>query len=168
MTQRLAAEKAKAVFDSHKTVTIGADTVVVLDNKILGKPRDAKDAVRMLTALKGRTHVVITGVAVIDARGKLMTNAAQTDVEFRDYSTAEMESYVATGNPMDKAGAYAIQHPLFRPAKRISGCYFNVVGLPLCTLGEMLRDAGVSLNVKRPSQIPDFCLLSNACPISSG
>ncbi|MSQ31708.1 MAG: septum formation protein Maf [Dehalococcoidia bacterium] len=164
---RLASEKARSVFDSHKKVTIGADTIVVLENKILGKPKDAQDAIRILTALRNRSHSVITGVAIVNANGKLAAKATQTELEFRDYSTAEMESYVATGDPMDKAGAYAIQQPQFHPAKRITGCYFNVVGLPLCTLGEMLRDAGVSLNIKKPSQVPDFCLLSKECPISA-
>lgn len=162
---RLASEKAQAIFKSHKTATIGADTVVVFENKILGKPMDDKDALRMLTALRGRTHSVITGVTVIDAIGELRTSTVQTSVEFRDYSAAEIERYIATGDPMDKAGAYAIQHAQFRPAKRISGCYFNVVGLPLCTLSEMLTDAGISLRVKRPAEVPDFCVSSEICPL---
>lgn len=163
--QRLASEKARAVFDLHNTVTIGSDTIVVFEGRILGKPKDADDALRMLEALRGRTHTVITGVAVIDARGKLTTNTVQTDVEFRDYDAYEMDRYVATGDPMDKAGAYAIQHPQFRPARRITGCCFNVVGLPLCTVSGMLSNAGVTLKIRRPAAIPGFCLSSEVCPI---
>ncbi len=164
---RLASEKARAVFTSHKTTVIGADTVVVFDNEILNKPVDTKDAMRMLMALRGRMHSVITGVAVMDVGGNLKTNASQTSVEFREYTAAEMERYIATGDSMDKAGAYAIQHPQFRPAKRISGCYFNVVGLPLCTLSEMLKTAGIEIKAKKSMEIPDYCLSNNACPVGN-
>lgn len=163
--KRLASEKAKSVSVLHKEVIIGADTVVVFENKILGKPQNANDALRMLTALQGHTHSVITGIAVIDAEGELTTNSVQTDVEFRDYTMAEMESYIDTGDPMDKAGAYAIQHPQFRPARRISGCYFNVVGLPLCALSKMLTDIGISIEIESPAEIPNFCLSSDVCPL---
>ena len=141
---RLAREKAEAVFRElsatgnadHSLVVLGADTTVTLDNHILGKPEDAADAARMLRLLSGRSHHVITGVAVVTADGAEVA-AEVTAVRFLTMSDEEIAAYVANGEPMDKAGAYGIQGFAARWIPRVEGCYFNVVGLPLalvCTL----------------------------------
>lgn len=125
-------------------VVIGADTIVVLDGKVFGKPVDKQDAVRMLTALAGREHMVISGVAVV--RGcQVLTGFSTTAVTIRPLSTAQIERYVATGEPLDKAGAYAIQGRGTLLVESINGCYNNVVGLPLVLLSQLLRQAGVEL-----------------------
>jgi septum formation protein len=113
----------------------------VLDGEILGKPADEADAVRMLRALSGRTHRVITGVAVVSARGAEVA-AETTAVEMRGISDEEIRAYVATGEPMDKAGAYGIQGRAARWIPRIEGCYFNVVGLPVALVSAMLEKHG--------------------------
>ena len=129
-------QAAKAV-DSSLAV-LGADTTVTLDNHILGKPEDAADAVRMLRMLSGRTHRVMTGVALVTA--EFVEVAAEvTAVRFVALSDEEIEAYVATGEPMDKAGAYGIQGRAARWIPRIQGCYFNVVGLPLALVTTMLE-----------------------------
>ena len=119
-------------------VVLGADTTVTLDNTILGKPEDAADAARMLRLLSGRTHRVITGVAVVTAKGAEVA-AEVTAVRFLTLSDAEIADYVATGEPMDKAGAYAIQGRAARWIPRIEGCYFNVMGLPLALVCSLLE-----------------------------
>jgi septum formation protein len=119
-------------------VVLGADTTVTLDNAILGKPEDPADAARMLRLLSGRTHRVITGVALVTAES-VQVAAEVTSVEFLPLSDREIAAYIATGEPMDKAGAYAIQGRAARWIPRVDGCYFNVVGLPIalvCTLLE--------------------------------
>jgi septum formation protein len=123
-------------------VVLGADTTVTLDGHILEKPRDAADAVRMLRMLSGRTHRVITGVAVVSARGSDVA-AEVTAVRFLTPSDEEIAAYVASGEPMDKAGAYAIQGRAAKWIPRIEGCYFNVVGLPLALVAGMLEGQGV-------------------------
>ena len=153
---RLAREKAEAVFreltaanglagkaglDGDSLAVLGADTTVTLDNHILGKPEDAADAARMLRLLSGRTHRVITGVALVTAEGAEVA-AEATAVRFLDLSEEEIAAYVATGEPMDKAGAYAIQGRAARWIPRIEGCYFNVVGLPLALVSTMLESHG--------------------------
>ena len=138
---RLAREKAQVVFDAigdAEAVVLGADTTVVLDGEILGKPVDKADAVRMLRGLSGRTHRVITGLAVVTARGT-EAGAEVTEVWFRELSDAEIVAYVETGEPMDKAGAYGIQGRAGKWIPRIEGCYFNVVGLPLARVSAMLE-----------------------------
>jgi len=143
---RLAREKAEAVFRELTTATptpeknlvvLGADTTVALDNTILGKPEDAADAARMLRLLSGRTHRVITGVAVATEKGTEVA-AEATAVRFLTLSDAEIAAYVAGGEPMDKAGAYAIQGHAARWIPRIEGCYFNVMGLPLALVSSLL------------------------------
>jgi septum formation protein len=138
---RLAREKAEAVYDQlgdASAVVLGADTTVTLDDHILGKPEDAADAARMLRLLSGRTHRVITGVAVVS--GKATEVAAEvTAVRFVTLSDQEIADYVATGEPMDKAGAYAIQGRAARWISRIEGCYFNVVGLPISLVATLLE-----------------------------
>jgi len=140
---RLAREKARAVYDQlaaaePRIAVLGADTTVTLDNHILGKPEDASDAARMLRLLSGRTHRVITGVSLVSAVG-VETAAEVTAVQFLTLSDAEIEAYVATGEPMDKAGAYAIQGRAARWIPRIEGCYFNVVGLPIALVATLLE-----------------------------
>lgn len=125
-------------------VVIGADTIVTVDGQALGKPEDAEDARRMLRMLSGRTHEVITGVAVVDAAtGRMASDAERTLVTFRALSEEEIARYVASGEPMDKAGAYAIQGRGALLVSRIEGCYPNVVGLPLVVLLRLLRPFGV-------------------------
>ena len=136
--QRLARDKARAIFARHPdNVVLGADTVVVVDEHLLEKPRDTHDAARMLRLLSGRTHQVITGVCLV-AAGFERTEAEITEVRFSTLSESEIASYVETGEPMDKAGAYAIQGMASRWVERIDGCYFNVVGLPVPRLYRML------------------------------
>jgi septum formation protein len=160
---RLAREKARAVFDGQGAekqgqrdrgtegqrdrgtegqrdgiVVLGADTTVTLDRHILEKPRDAEDAKRMLRMLSGKTHRVITGVALVDARGSQVA-AETTAVWFAELTEDEIAEYVASGEPMDKAGAYGIQGRAAKWIPRIEGCYFNVVGLPLALVAGMLK-----------------------------
>ena len=157
---RLAREKAEAVFaelmlpagkpgeagpstplrsaQDDKVIALGADTTVVVDGMILGKPVDAADAARMLRMLSGRTHRVITGVAVVGACGTEVA-AEVTAVRFRSLSDEEIAAYIATGEPMDKAGGYAIQGMAARWIPRIEGDYFNVVGLPISLVATMLE-----------------------------
>jgi septum formation protein len=152
---RLAREKAEAVFretgnseqgtvnsGSGELVVLGADTTVTVDGQILGKPEDAVDAARMLRMLAGRTHLVMTGVAVVTAT-RTEVAAEVTAVRFLSLSDAEIAEYIATGEPMDKAGAYAIQGRAAKWIPRIDGDYFNVVGLPLALVSTMLEAAGL-------------------------
>jgi septum formation protein len=145
---RLAREKAQQVAQqvlverpssAPPTLVLGADTVVVCDGEILGKPADAADATRMLLLLSGRTHHVVTGVAVVGEPQVVEVAAEVTQVTVRTLSRQEIAEYVASGEPMDKAGAYAIQGCAARWIPRISGCYFNVVGLPLALVASLLE-----------------------------
>lgn len=140
---RLAREKAEAVaaqpsLQANDAIVLGADTVVVVDDEVLGKPRDAADAARMLRLLSGRTHQVITGVCLVKGAEK-QSAAEVTFVRFTTLSDEEIEAYVATGEPLDKAGAYAIQGRAAKWVPRIQGCYFNVVGLPLALVSSMIE-----------------------------
>lgn len=132
---RLALDKARAVAASlagASVTVLGADTVVVADGCILGKPADAADAHRMLALLRGRRHEVLTAVAAVDAAdGRALADLAITGVWLRAFNAAEAADYVAGGDPLDKAGAYAIQHAGFRPVERLEGSETNVIGLPL-------------------------------------
>jgi septum formation protein len=150
--ERLAREKALAVFASRpQEWVLGADTIVVVGDVILGKPRDAGDAVRMLRMLSGRTHAVITGVCVVgpvasgqwSVASNTKTASETTRVTFSEVSDDEIREYVAGGEPMDKAGAYAIQGMAARWIPRIEGDYSNVVGLPVALVYRMLRGRGV-------------------------
>jgi septum formation protein len=155
---RLAREKAEAVFrelsssdarpqetlDGQPSIAVlGADTTVTLDNAILGKPEDAADAARILRLLSGRTHRVITGVALVTA-DRTEVAAEATAVRFLTLSEQEIAGYIATGEPMDKAGAYGIQGHAARWIPRIEGCYFNVMGLPLSLVCSLLEANGIS------------------------
>jgi|SRR5579863_7500856 len=152
--ERMAREKALAVFRLRPNdFVLGADTIVVVDGEILGKPRDGADAVRMLRLLSYRTHQVVTGVCLAGPR--LRTEERKTEVGFKDVrsettlvtiealSHDDIHAYIATGEPMDKAGAYAIQGRASRWVSRIEGDYFNVVGLPVSLVYKMLREHGV-------------------------
>lgn len=143
---RLSRIKAQAVADTQneQTVILSADTVVVLDGTILGKPKDAADAKKMLTALSGRSHLVLTGVTVWSGSG-IETHCEETEVFLRPMTEAEIGAYIATGEPMDKAGAYGIQGYAALFVEKLVGDYYNVVGLPLCATALMLRRAGISV-----------------------
>lgn len=141
-----AAQKALAglhkVSARDEDIIIGADTIVVYNKKVFGKPKDQRDAASILAELSGKEHQVITGVAVAQ-KNNLWTDFAATKVGFRRLSPAEIEKYVATGEPLDKAGAYGIQGKGLLLVEYINGCYANVVGLPLVTLFKLFDRAGV-------------------------
>jgi septum formation protein len=140
--QRLAQEKALAIAKKRPDdAVLGADTVVVIEHQILNKPVDAADAARMLRLLSGRTHQVITGVCVV-ANGQSLVDSEITSVTMSEISEREVSEYVETGEPMDKAGAYAIQGRASRWIPRIEGDYSNVVGLPIARVYRMLQQAG--------------------------
>jgi septum formation protein len=147
MVSRLAKEKACAVAaqqtSGNAAIIVGADTCVELGGEIFGKPRDAADARAMLTRLAGRTHRVVTGICAIRVPDAVMRSAVEiTAVTFAPLDESEIAVYVASGEPMDKAGAYAIQGRAGRHITRIEGCYFNVVGLPLARLCSLLKKMG--------------------------
>ena len=160
----LALRKARALASGRAerptATVIGADTIVVLDGRMLGKPRDDDEAAAMLTALRGRTHQVVTAVAVL-AGGREALEAVTSAVTMREYEDDELARYIARGEPFDKAGGYAIQDPELAPAASIDGCMCAVIGLPLWTLRTLLRDAA-ALEAQPPSL--DRCA---ACPLRS-
>lgn len=131
---------------SSSDVIIGADTIVLLGSEILGKPKDHSQAHRMLARLSGKMHLVITGISVLDMRsGRVFHGSEVTEVYFRRLLRNEIDAYIKSGEPMDKAGAYGIQGLGALLVKRINGCYFNVVGLPLLTLSKLLNKCGVRI-----------------------
>lgn len=136
---RLAEEKARAVSAGADEVVLGADTTVVIDDTILGKPEDPADAARMLQALSGRRHEVMTGVCLLGGE-RIVKRSASTAVWFEHLTDSEIAEYVASGEPMDKAGAYGIQGLASRFIKRIEGSYSNVVGLPVALIYRLLKD----------------------------
>ena len=131
-------QKSAAVQAEPDDIVITADTMVFLDDERLGKPRDEADALRMLTELQGRRHTVCTGVTVRQG-DRILTESEETGVFFRPASEAELRAYIATGEPMDKAGAYGIQGGAALFCERMVGDYYNVMGLPVCRLGQVLR-----------------------------
>ena len=144
--RRLAREKAEAVlprYHNHQVI-VGSDTTVAIGDDILGKPVDLDDARQMLVRLRGITHEVFTGIAVVRVSdGKIWTDVVRTEVPMRAYSAGEVENYIQTGDCLDKAGAYAIQNPYFQPVASMAGCYASVMGLPLCSLSRLLKKAGI-------------------------
>ena len=139
-----ACAKAQAVSIDHQGVIIAADTLVVVDEVVLGKPESRDDARRMLEALSGREHSVFTGLCVLSTTsGEERSAVERTFVQFRDLEADEIEAYIQSGEPDDKAGGYAIQGRAALFVERIRGDYFNVMGLPLCRLGLLLREVGV-------------------------
>ncbi len=137
----LALKKAQCVAKQVKDgIILGADTIVVLDGEMLGKPTDGEDAVRMLARLSGRTHTVYTGIALAEPSGRNLVEVEATEVTFRKIPEEEIREYVDGGSPLDKAGAYGIQDDYGAVfVTRIEGCYYNVVGLPLARLYEMMK-----------------------------
>jgi nucleoside triphosphate pyrophosphatase len=136
--RRLARAKADAAWEDRREIVLGADTIVVLDQTVLEKPRDAADARAMLRCLAGREHTVITGICLRHPGGVDVDSTA-TRVRFSPLTDAEIEAYVASGEPMDKAGAYAIQGLASKFVEHVEGCYFNVIGLPLSQVYRYLK-----------------------------
>jgi septum formation protein len=163
---RLAEQKAQvsANFAPFNGLVLAADTTVADGTLLLGKPSDAEDARRMLLRLRGRIHQVHTAIEVsIPSRGVKRQVICSTDVHMRKYSDEEIQAYLETGDPLDKAGAYGIQHPDFRPVIKFSGCFASVMGLPLCHFERLLRTMGFG----ERKEIPYVCQehLSYSCPI---
>ena len=164
--RRLAEAKARAVIEraQPEQIVIGADTSVVIDGEILGKPLDSDDARKMLRRLRGRAHQVYTGIAALRVRdGRLLTGVCVTDVPMRAYADREIEAYILSGDPLDKAGAYGIQNPDFQPVAAMQGCYASVMGLPLCHLTVLLR----RLDTLAQADVPAQCqaTLHYECPV---
>jgi septum formation protein len=178
LAQWLAEHKAIATHtlpEAADRLVITADTTVLLNGEVLGKPRDEAHARELLLALRGRWHRVITGVSVSrringeSCRGipcgcPFASAHCTTPVLMRPYSEEEIANYIATGDPMDKAGAYGIQHPGFQPTERINGCYLNVVGLPLCTVVNLL--AKFDVHPVMPERMRWACPWSEKCLIN--
>jgi MAF protein len=163
---RLAETKARAAA-SHEDARfhLAADTTVVDGSDILGKPGDNDEAFAMLRRLRGHTHQVYTGVALLRVSdGLILKELSVTDVPMRDYSDEEIRAYIQTGDPLDKAGAYAIQHPQFQPVAHMEGCYASVMGLPMCHVVRMMR----TLDFLPNADVPAHCqmLLEYQCPVS--
>ncbi len=162
--KRLASEKAEAIANQVDGLILAADTIVVDGDELLGKPVDESDARRMLMQLRGRTHQVYTGIALMDTEtDEHYDSVCCTDVPMREYSDTEIEAYIATRDPLDKAGAYAIQHAGFHAVEGLRGCYASVMGLPLCHLAVGLRYFGI----ETPSSLPVDCqaTLHYECPV---
>jgi MAF protein len=150
----------------EEAVILAADTAVIdpdetgAGSRILGKPADPGQAVAMLRRLGGRTHEVFSGLAVLRVSdGRLLKEMVASEVPMRSYSDLEIQAYVATGDPLDKAGAYAIQHPTFHPVQNLQGCYANVMGLPVCHVSRMLAEVGCPSQAdiaKECQQVLDF------------
>jgi septum formation protein len=165
---RLAESKAHtcAATARQDSIIIAADTTVVDNKTILGKPADAAEAAEMLRRLRWRSHLVYSGICVIrTSDGNLGRDLCVTQVPMRNYSDREIDAYVSSGDPLDKAGAYGIQHPQFHPVESMSGCYASVMGLPLCHLTRTLRPLGIL----PPNELAKECQswLNYACPISA-
>jgi len=157
---RLSLDKARGVADTTGTATVlGADTVVALDGEILGKPIDVADATRMLRMLRGRTHSVFTGVAALDTQtGRSEAAARESRVTIRPLLDAELLDYIALENPLDKAGAYAVQDKRAGLAEAVEGCYLNVVGLPLCDVITLLERFSAPVQLRSGWKPPPECV----------
>jgi len=168
MVMRLSRAKAEAIAaDTQGSIVLACDTIVAVEKEILGKPASPEEATNMLRQLRGREHRVYSGLTVLDAgwdgateSGQLFTACDETVVHMRCYSDREIAAYVATGDPLDKAGAYAIQSASFHPVARIDGCYVSVMGLPLQLVAQALRSFGLPL--------PDDATMAAACAASTG
>jgi len=154
---RVAEAKAKATLGAsvfQLGLVLACDTIVVDGTDLLGKPSDAKDAHSMLTRLRGRTHQVLSSVVVFDpGTGRIERDLCSTDVPMRNYSDQEIDEYVRSGDPLDKAGSYAVQHAGFHPVENLQGCYASVMGLPLCHLTRTLR----TFEMNPVADIPAAC-----------
>ena len=174
---RLAEAKARAAVisdlvasEGQAQVVVAADTAVVSGPTehriILGKPKDTAEAVQILKNLRGRTHQVYTGLAVLKlSSGQMLTDLCVTEVPMRNYGDAEIEAYVQTGDPLDKAGAYAIQDTGFQPVENMRGCYASVMGLPLCHLVRVLAKMGITPKADVPTNCQTY--LNYSCPVSA-
>lgn len=168
---RLAELKARTAYKLHLTpnaaddqLILASDTIVVFAGQILGKPKDTADADWMLTTLRGKSHQVLTAISLISAlSGKCITDLCTTDVPMRDYTNEQIKTYIASGDPMDKAGAYAIQHSGFHPVDGLAGCYASVMGLPLCHLSRSLSKFGQTANQAIASDCQQT--LNYTCPV---
>lgn len=166
--RRLASEKAHAVaggLGGREALVLAADTTVVHAGRIVGKPANASEARAILQSLRGKPHTVFTAISITrSSDGAELTDLAETSVPMRDYSDAEIDAYVATGNPLDKAGAYAIQHASFHPVASMDGCLANVVGLPLCHLKRTM----LKLDLNFEADLPSACQAHFAydCPVT--
>jgi MAF protein len=163
---RLAESKARTIANRAPAgdILLAADTTVVDGSDILGKPADEAEAMQMLIRLRGRAHQVYTGVALLrTSDGLILKDLCVTDVPMRDYSDEEIRAYVATGDPLDKAGAYAIQHAQFSPVASMDGCYASVMGLPLCHVVRLMRKMGVEPKANVPLNCQN--LLEYECPV---
>ena len=163
----VAAAKIHAVATAEDEIVLAADTLVVADDEVLGKPAHSDAARSMLRRLRGRAHQVLTGVALrrgptSGAECVAWGGVVSTRVIMRHYAEADIDAYVARGEPFDKAGGYAIQDDVFRPAEGLDGCYLNVVGLPLCGVVAGLEALGVVLPAEAPSAGPPPCGLCRA------
>ncbi|PKB67856.1 MAG: septum formation protein Maf [SAR202 cluster bacterium Io17-Chloro-G3] len=161
LVQALALSKANAVaFIAQRGLVLGADTVVVDGQVVIGKPQDQSDALAILQRLRGRTHKVFTGIAAVNAGSSQAATALVTSqVRMRLYSHREMEAYVNSGAALDKAGAYGIQDKDFNPVEYVKGCYLNVMGLPLCETVALLRGMGTTLDGVKALDDCSFCPL---------
>ena len=170
MVRRLSREKALAVAESEAANAgfyVAADSTVVLDGESIAKPADAAEAREMLTRLRGTAHQVTTGITVFDkATRRCVTESHTADVLMRDFTDAEMEASIASGTPMDKAGAYAIQDDEFRPASLQDGCYSNVMGLPACRVVDILKSMGCQLSDSASMNVPAGCTIP--CSLNAG
>ena len=160
----IASDKAVAVSANGHfgALVIGADTSVVLGEEILGKPEDDAEARTMLSALRGRSHRVVTGVTV-KRYGNTASSVTSSEVAMREYLDDEMQAYIQSGEPFDKAGGYAIQDKDFAPVANFSGCYLNVVGFPLCEVMRLLSDVGVDVGLNPEWRAPERC--PSDCPV---
>ena len=163
---RLAETKARAIPADADQIVLAADTAVVDGVDILGKPKDSADAIAMLKRLRGHTHQVYSGIALLRLRdGLLLSDLCITNVPMRNYSDEEIKAYVQTGDPLDKAGAYGIQHPKFQPVEHLSGCHASVMGLPVCHVILLLRKMDIQPNTDY--FLSCETLLEYQCPVSS-
>jgi MAF protein len=166
--RRLAVQKAMATRSDvlPDEWIIAADTIVADGAELLGKPMDEADARRMLLQLRGKVHQVYSALAIIPAKSiQTIQDICREDVRMRNYTDEEIDAYIATGDPLDKAGAYAIQHPVFKPVEDMKGCFACIMGLPLCHLTRTLTKAGLQIK----SDIPALCQqnLTYTCPVHS-
>ena len=147
--ERMASEKGSAHVIGKDEIVLSADTIVELDGLVIGKPADEHDAWRILKLLRGETHHVFTALSLhLDEGNSVLSDISQTLVTMREYSDSEIKDYISREEYADKAGGYAIQDPLFHPVREIRGCYSNVMGLPLCHMFRLFKQAGISLDVE--------------------
>ena len=164
LKMQAALELANQMGFSHDQIILSSDTIVVYEQKILGKPKDTADAEWMLKTLRGKTHQVMTAIqlSTVDSV-KVVSDLCVSNVKMRKYSEAEIQAYIQTGDPMDKAGAYAIQHSVFHPAEYFDECFASVMGLPLCHVTRSLTKFGIRIY----EDIPVVCQqsLNYTCPV---